>query len=128
MRGCGKREGASGVTAWRENGNRGELTRTRRHSGSLLLQGGATPLFIASYSGHLEAVKALIEKRADVKAKAHVSSTSGRQYTLAHEWAQSRTHSTTSGADIADRTCMCACAHRFRARDEGRGDSKETIT
>jgi len=40
------------------------------------VQDGGTPLYIASQNGHLEAVKALIEGRADVEAKFQVSSTS----------------------------------------------------
>jgi hypothetical protein len=104
--------------------NSGSLSLTRRHSGSPPVQDGATPLFIASCKGHVETMKALIERRADVEAKAHVSSTSGHQHTLAHERARARTHSKLSGADTAERTCMCARAYRFRVRDEGRGGLK----
>jgi ankyrin repeat protein len=53
------------------------LALTRRHSASPPVQDGATPLHIASAYGLLEAVKALIEGRADVEAKTNVSSTSG---------------------------------------------------
>ena len=39
---------------------------------SLVLQGGATPLLIASQEGHVEVVGALLAKGADVEAKMNV--------------------------------------------------------
>jgi hypothetical protein len=90
------------------------------------VQSEATPLFVASYNGHFETVKALIEGRADVEAKAKVSSTSGHQHAVAHERARSYT------ASFQTRTQQmgheCGRAYRLRARNEGRGGSKETTT
>ena len=68
--------------AGREEGSRGALTQTRRHPASPPVQTGATPLYIASEKGHLDIVKALIERRADVEAKTNVSITHVHTHTL----------------------------------------------
>ena len=67
-------------------GGREGMTRPPTRSLSPPPQDGATPLFIASQKGHLETVKALIERRADVEAKRNVSS--AHTYTRAHKYAR----------------------------------------
>jgi hypothetical protein len=49
-------------------GAEGECRKLRYHSESLLFQDGVTPLMAATWYGHLDVVKALIEARADVIA------------------------------------------------------------
>ena len=53
-------------------GAEGECRKLRYYSESLLFQYGWTPLLAASWRGHLDVVKALIEARADVKAVSEV--------------------------------------------------------
>ncbi len=43
-----------------------------RRSASMPVQDGRTSLWTASFNGHLDTVKALIERRADVEAKDNV--------------------------------------------------------
>jgi predicted LPLAT superfamily acyltransferase len=83
---------------WRGDGSRGALALTRRHSESPPVQNGCTPLYVASYFGQLEAVKALVDWRADVEAKANVSSTGGthtRTHTHTHKHTHTHTHTHT---------------------------------
>ena len=95
------RKAPVGGTAGRGDGSRGALTLTRRHSASPPVQTGATPLLVASQDGHLELVKALIERRADVEAKAKESSTSGtKTHTRARARAHTHTHTHTQGEQL----------------------------